>query len=285
MQMFKGIAEELCRAAKKIEKDNLLMAAPVYLFFAKENSMEYADVSLEQLLSLLEGQNLLSWQTARWMELSLEYGFGEIDTQERLGFFDQLGRFKTSLQQWMSYLNTEHQVGQGIVLIHIHCFSTSDSKKELSLEMVWWRQFFRQMHRYKRDFLFLVQTEEKDFAAIWELFDKECFCCEAEIRQPETSDYVEYFQHNLERIGLYMNQQSEKVLTELLEQYKECINSRILDKWQKEVVWEFLMKKQDQGNENKAVPADCFKEESLKKHLFKYQKDLTMIGFGVRNME
>lgn len=100
--MFKGIAEELCRAAKKIEKDNLLMAAPVYLFFAKENSMEYADVSLEQLLSLLEGQNLLSWQTARWMELSLEYGFGEIDTQERLGFFDQLGRFKTSLQQWMS---------------------------------------------------------------------------------------------------------------------------------------------------------------------------------------
>lgn len=34
------------------------------------------------------------------------------------------------------------------------------------MEDIWWRQFFRELGRYKKQFLFLFQVEEWDIAAV-----------------------------------------------------------------------------------------------------------------------
>lgn len=273
--MFEKIAEELHRAGLGLGREKLLASAPVYLFSVEKENWESPVFDLEQLLVQLEEQKLFSRQTDGLLCLSVEYGISEGTIGEALGFADESGRFKTSLERWLSDLNMQYQVEQGIVLLRVSRF------REIFSEAVWQRRLFRQINRYKNDFLFLFQTEEKDIAAVREWLGGEYFCRRIQAGKWETADYVEFFKRGLERVNLSLDGQGESVLTELLERHADEMNSRRLRQWQQELVWEYFLSGESKEERRQIFPSSCMTEESFRKHLAD-RRMLSGIGFEVR---
>lgn len=276
--MFNEIAKELCVVGKRIDGEKLLELAPVYLFSQNRENRGYMVDSLEELLEMLEEQKLFFAQTDGVLCLSLEYGISPRDIGEVPGLSDGLGRFNTSLEQWLSYLHTEHQIEKGIVLIQI------DKIRELTSETIWWRRFFRQINKYKRNFIFIFQAEERDLDTVRKWIGRECFCRQMQIRQMEVSDYVKDFQRRLKNMELCLDEQGETILTELLTRYAEKIDGQLLGHWYQELMWRYFMSEGVEGKGGQVFPAECITEDSLKKYLENHQ-DLSEIGFEISKHE
>ncbi|MCM1233727.1 MAG: hypothetical protein NC489_26730, partial [Ruminococcus flavefaciens] len=193
MDMFGQIAEELHKASQNIEEKKLLAAAPVYLFSVKKENGEMTGAALEELLECLEEKKLFFAQTDGLICLSAECGFPEMGIEEKPGFADETGRFLVSLEQWLARLRVQYQMEQGIIWIRIHDF------RRLRTETVWWRQLFRQMGRFKGEFLFLFETEEPDAAIAQEWIGRAYFCRMLQIRPWDVPDYIRFFRRGLEQ--------------------------------------------------------------------------------------
>lgn len=272
--MFKRIADEMCSVNRNIGREKVFAMAPAYLVATDKEDEESLNYSAEQLMLLLEKEKLFSEQTDDYFTLTVEYGVPEEQVHERLGLVDEFGTFKSSLEQWICYLNLQHQVREGIILIQI------DWQRELMTERAWWKRFFRQMNRYKSDFLFLFYTGEKDAAQLQEWIGRKTFCCRLETRKLQVADYVRTFKRGLEKIEFSMDKKGEEVLVKLLEQYKDKMNGCILKQWQQELIWDYLLEEQPEGQKNRIFLAEYLTEESLTKH-FKSHHNTIGIGFEV----
>lgn len=271
--MYTVIAEELDKAGQNVERERLLAITPLYLCSAGQGSREILGNGLEELLKKLEEQKLFARQTDGVVCFSLEYGIQEGHIRETLGLSDGQGRFRESLGQWMSYLNGQYQVVGGIVQIRM------DWSRQWEAEDIWWRRFFRELGRYKKEFLFLFQAEEEALAAAGEWLGREYFCRTIEVRRPESADYIRRFKQELDRAGLILDEAGEEVLAELLGQYTKELDYRILEKWQKELAWEYLILANPGTVERHVFPAERITEESLKRHLPDRRKSS---GIGIK---
>lgn len=257
--MFRKITEELCKVSDRQGGQLLPEMVPVYLFAVDEHSGNY-DLSapLEQLLGELEERRLFSVQADGCLILSLEYGLSEGDIRERLGLVDETGRFRPTLGQWMENLMLQHRVSQGIVLLRL------DWSKEQQAEGVWWKRFFRQLHKYRKQFLFLFQVNQSDLSEIEEWLGKEFFCRKVEIARPDANGYLQYFESGLERHSLKLQAGEREFLRTLFEKYEERLSHQTLEKWLREIVWEYFLAEESDGEESLSA---YLNEEALAKHV------------------
>lgn len=272
--MLKKIAEELKRIQSVADRKRIFEMAPVYLFEVKKEEKIFLTDSMEILIMELEEQSLFSKLTADWLQLTLEYGISEKSGQEMLGLTDDGGKFRQTLDEWLSFLRIQRQIEQGIVLLCL------DGWQECFSEQIWCRRFFHHIKQYRDNFLFLFYGEQNDINRIEKWLGRECFCRKIEIRQPVLSDYEKWFKQELDKNGLHLNGQGETALVRLLGQYKESINSDVLKKWQQEIVWDLLCEEQGEEESNGIFPAACLKENVLKKYL-SYRQNPVNIGFEV----
>lgn len=268
------ISEELKRIQSFADRQQIFEMAPAYLFTIKKEEQLFLTDSMEMLIRELEEQRLLSELTADWLWLTLEYGVSERNGQEMLGLADKRGKFRQTLDEWLSFLRIQYQIEQGIVLIHLIRW------QEYFSEQIWCNRFFRQMKQYKSNFLFLFYGGQNDMNRIEQWLGEECFCRKIEIQQPELLDYAECFKQALDKNGLHLDKQGETALVRLLGQYKESINSDVLKKWQQEIVWDLLCEEQCGEEPDGIFPAACLKEDILKKYL-SYRQNPVNIGFEV----
>ena len=268
--MFRKITEELCKVSDRQGGQLLPEMVPVYLFAVDEHSGNY-DLSapLEQLLGELEERRLFSVQADGCLILSLEYGLSEGDIRERLGLVDETGRFRPTLGQWMENLMLQHRVSQGIVLLRL------DWSREQQSEGVWWKRFFRQLHKYRKQFLFLFQVNQSDLSEIEEWLGKEFFCRKMEIARPDAKGYLQYFENGLGKYSLKLSENDRKFLLSLFQKYEDRLSYQTLEKWLWEIVWEYFLAEESEGR--KAL-SSYFREEALTKHVIGKTMQAT-IGF------
>lgn len=235
--MFHGITKEIDTIAAKLGTEQLRSLLPIYLFPSGEKDMDFDPAeSLDGLLEDLEERDLFSAQSDGSLVLSLEYGSREWDHMGRLGLADEAGQFKTTLGQWMEYIMTRYRVSQGIVLIRLDC---PEARRE---ETVWWRRFFRQLHRYRRQFLFLFQAEKADVDSAGEWLGRECYCRRMELTGWRKEEYLRYFEAGLEKYDLCLDESGRKMLTGLLDRYGDRITRHGMERWQQDVLWEYFLK-------------------------------------------
>ena len=267
--MFQKIMDELCKVGDRQGDQLAPEMVPVYLFAVDERSGNY-DLSapLEQLLGELEERGLFSVQADGCLILSLEYGLSEGDIRERLGLVDETGRFRPTLGQWMENLMLQHRVSQGIVLLRV------DWSKEQQAEGVWWKRFFRQLHKYRKQFLFLFQVNQSDLNEIEEWLGKEFFCRKVEITRPDAQGYLQHFENGLEKYSLKLLEKDRKFLLSLLQKYEDRLSHQTLEKWLREIVWEYFLEEP----KGKKTLSGYLREEALTKHIIGKNMQAT-IGF------
>lgn len=267
--MLKKIAEELKRIQSVADRQRILEMAPVYLFEVKKEVQVLLADSMERLMMELEEQGLFSKLTSDWLWLTLEYGISERNGQEMLGLEDDRGKFRQTLDEWLSFLRIQRQIEHGIVLICLNrwnvCFS----------EQIWYSRFFHHLKQYMGNFMFLFYGEQNNMNGIEKLLGKKCFCRKIEIRQPKLSDYERWFKQELDKNGLHLDGQGEVMLVRILGQYKESIDADVLKKWQQEIVWDFLCEEQHEEGGDGTLPAACLNGNVLKKYLF-YRRSLSI---------
>lgn len=275
--MFRKIVEELSVVGRGVETERLRMLAPVYLFAAGEWDGDFEPASsLDNLLDDLEKARLFSAQSDGCLTLWLEYGSREWDYEGRLGLVDEAGQFKTTLGQWMDYIMARYQVSQGVVLIHL------DSLRQRRAETVWWRRFFRQLHRYRKQFLFLFQAGEAEADFAWEWLGRECFCRKVEPVRRKTQEYIQSFEAGLEKYGLQLGEKERVLLGELLDRYRDRLTCHGLEKWQQALLWEYFLETQSGGQSRGGgtLPAEYLSEEKFCRYIGS-EKDKQGIGFEV----
>lgn len=272
--MLKKVAEDLKRVRSVADRQRILEMAPVYLFGVKKEEQVFLTDSMEILMTELEEQGLFSKLTADWLQLTLEYDTLERNGQEMLGLADDRGKFRQTLDEWLSFLRIQYQIEQGIVLICLNRWHVCSS------EQIWYSRFFRHLKQHMGNFLFLFYGEQKNVNGIEKWLGRECFCRKIEIRQPKLSDYEKWFKQELDNNGLHLNGQGETALARLLGQYKESIDADVLKKWQQEIVWDFLCEEQREEGIDGIFPAVCLKGDVLKKYL-SYRQKFVNIGFEV----
>ncbi|MBO5371595.1 MAG: hypothetical protein J6A75_02630 [Lachnospiraceae bacterium] len=272
--MFQIIAEELGKIAQVTDRKRALSMAPIYMFASKEESTRWFATALEELLEQLEKQKIFSSQMDGCIQLSLEYGIFSEYEREMIGLCNELGQFKSDLEQWIIYLQMQHQVVQGVICIQIK------GKRELAEEQIWWRKFLRQIKKYQGEYLFLFQFSEENRHAMRNRLQKNCFCRSLQIKKPVAEEYVHAFKVTLGEKGFSLNEQGEAVLTALMEQYTDKIDSQILEQWQQEILWKFLVKEDVQKGENILFPVQYLSEKVLNKYIENGTAGLREIGFG-----
>ena len=163
----------------------------------------------------------------------------------------------------------QHRVSQGIVLLRL------DWSKEQQTEGVWWKRFFRQLHKYRKQFLFLFQVNQSDLNEIEEWLGKEFFCRKVEITRPDANGYLQYFENGLEKYSLKPSETDRKFLLSLFNKYEDQLSHQTLEKWLREIVWEYFL---TEVSEKKKALSGYFREEALTKHVIG-KTTQTTIGF------
>jgi hypothetical protein len=223
---MKEISEELCRTGSKINKEKLFLLSPVYLLpnHMDNNHLQYL---LNNLKSDLENKELISSKSHIFLNFSLSYNSSET----QLGLYDESGTFRNSLEQWLSYIRLRYHFEHGIILFDIKY------SKAIIQDSLWWKQFFSDIKRYKKNFLFFVDT--KDVKEIQSLFEKETFTVTHELCNFTAEDYYDWFNSQAEQYSVFPDEICRTELKRLFVKYESSLNHHVLELWMKSLIWSY----------------------------------------------
>lgn len=265
--MIEEIKDKLYRVGEKVGREKLFELSPVYLLSDHADNCKYLKYLLSNMCFELEEREILYSRSCIFLCLYPEYNIREAQAV----LFDESGTFKISLEQWLYYISTRHHYEHGIILINIRNF------KDITQEHLWWKQFFEDIRKYKRDFLFFISCEKVDTAEIFKLLGKAVFTVKYELDVFTLEDYFHWIIAQLEEYSVSLQSSGKKELKKLLLKYEHDIDHHILDLWLKSLIWSYLSNK----NKDTFLPFDYLSEDLLIKTINTYidHGNASKIGF------
>ena len=265
--MIEKIKDELYRISKKMDAEKLFELSPVYLISNYSSDFCYLQYLLDDLQNDMEERNIIHLNSQILLCLSLAYDSQRI----QYGFYDELGNFKSTLEQWISSISMRYHFDHGIILINI------ENLKEIEKNYLWWKQFFSDIRRYKKDFLFFISCYEPDMTALQNFLEKEIFVIRYELRSFTAQDYFDWCIVQLEKYSVKLDKEGETVLKNLFVKYEQDINYHLLELWIKSLLWSYYTS----NHTDKILPLQYLSENTLIKIMDNCKKYeiLSKIGF------
>ncbi len=242
--MLKTITSELKNAAKKLNSEKVIKASPIYLLPQKNSSNEPIRYSLEQLMIELDKHGIISEKDSAFIYLNAEHGSADIVNSVQPGLYDDSGKFKRTLEQWLGNIVQKYHVNQGIVLI-----SFSEVKDILSDE-IWSDQLFRHIRCFKNRFLFFFSFDESDLKDVKAWAGKSFFCETIELEEPGDDDYIDSVVMSLNQYGFTVNVKAVEKFSRILKRHRSDIDYSVLDIWQKQIAWSAITSSESNSSLN-----------------------------------
>ena len=234
--MFESISKEILKVFEhSLDSKAILNLSPVYLFSLDDVSDEYITENLKDILIEFEKKEIFSANNDDIIYLNQEYGTSTYEINESLGLSDECGKFKKTLDQWLTEINLKCYVSQGIVLIKIN------ETDGISSKSIWWKRLIANMSRFKNDYLFMIQTDTENFDKIYEFMSKEIFCQKMVIESPSSEKYFDIFVRNLDKYKLSLDSQGRKKLKKIILANIDRLDTKRFIKWEQEIIWKYMV--------------------------------------------
>ena len=288
--MFESISKEILKVFEhSLDSKAILNLSPVYLFSLDDVSDEYITENLKDILIEFEKKEIFSANNDDIIYLNQEYGTSTYEINESLGLSDECGKFKKTLDQWLTEINLKCYVSQGIVLIKIN------ETDGISSKSIWWKRLIANMSRFKNDYLFMIQTDTENFDKVYEFMSKEIFCQKMAIESPSSEKYFDIFVRNLDKYRLSLDSQGRKKLKKIILANIDRLDTKRFIKWEQEIIWKYMVnfdgesKKEEfmwYGRQNTeendvlrtVLPCEYINDDGLKETPSS-GKELTRLGF------
>ena len=288
--MFESISKEILKVFEhSLDSKAILNLSPVYLFSLDDVSDEYITENLKDILIEFEKKEIFSANNDDIIYLNQEYGTSTYEINESLGLSDECGKFKKTLDQWLTEINLKCYVSQGIVLIKIN------ETDGISSKSIWWKRLIANMSRFKNDYLFMIQTDTENFDKVYEFMSKEIFCQKMAIESPSSEKYFDIFVRNLDKYRLSLDSQGRKKLKKIILANIDRLDTKRFIKWEQEIIWKYMVnfdgesKKEEfmwYGRQNTeendvlrtVLPCEYINDDGLKETTSS-GKELTRLGF------
>lgn len=270
--MIKEIKDELCRIGGKVGREELFELSPVYLLSDSSENGSYLHYFIDDLCHELETKEIFSSESHIFLGLFLAYNSREGQS----GLYDESGTFKTSLEKWLSYVSMRHHYDNGIIMVDVRNF------QDITPECLWWKQFFRDIRKYKNDFLFFVSCGESDATEIHHLLEKEVFTVRYDLTGFTTDDYFTWFIARSENYSVSLDNSGRKKLKKLLTKYERDLSCHILDLWLKSLLWNYYSVCNGLNGENPPdiLPLKYLSEDSLVQTIDRCKNNKKSSGIG-----
>ena len=234
--MFQSISKDMSKLSKhKLESKEILKLAPVYLFSVDGVSDEYITENLKDTLIGLEKKEIFSSNNDDIIYLNQEYGTSNYEITESLGLSDECGKFKKTLEQWLTEINLKCYVSQGIVLIKIN------ETDGISSKSIWWKRLVSNINRFKKDYLFIIQTDTEIFDKIYNFMNSEIFCQKLLIDSPEIEQYFDIFTSNLNKYRLSLDDLGADKLRKIISKHINNLDTKMFIKWEQSIIWKYMV--------------------------------------------
>lgn len=234
--MFESISKEILKVFEhSLDSKAILNLSPVYLFSLDDVSDEYITENLKDILIEFEKKEIFSANNDDIIYLNQEYGTSTYEINESLGLSDECGKFKKTLDQWLTEINLKCYVSQGIVLIKIN------ETDGISSKSIWWKRLIANMSRFKNDYLFMIQTDTENFDKVYEFMSKEIFCQKMAIESPSSEKYFDIFVRNLDKYKLSLDSQGRKKLKKIILANIDRLDTKRFIKWEQEIIWKYMV--------------------------------------------
>ena len=232
--MFQKITNDLINAAAKLESEKVIMAAPIYLLPQKDYSYAMLRYSLEQLMIELDKHGVISEKDAAVINLYAENGSTDIINSVQAGLYNDSGKFKKTLEQWLGDVVQRYHVNMGIVLISF------PRVKDILSDEIWSDQLFRHIRCFKSRFLFFFTFDESDLKDIRAWVGKSFFYETIELEEPSDDDYIDRFAMFFKQYGFTISVKAVEKISQILKRHCSDIDYTVLDLWQKQIIWNVL---------------------------------------------
>ena len=288
--MFESISNDMFKVSGySLESKEILKISPVYLFSLDGVSDEYITENLKDLLIDFEKKGIFSVNTDDIVYLNQEYGTSNYEITESLGLSDECGKFKKTLEQWLTEINLKCYVSQGIVLIKIN------ETEGISSKSVWWKRLISNINNFKKDYLFMIQTDTDNFDRVYKFMSNEIFCQKLVIESPNSEKYFDIFVRNLNKYKLSLDSSGKKKLQKIILENIKSLDTKKFIKWEQEIIWkymvnfdgevkkeEFIWYERQQSEENEelrnVLPCEYINENGLKEDVSS-GRELSRLGF------
>ncbi len=288
--MFESISNDMFKVSGySLESKEILKISPVYLFSLDGVSDEYITENLKDLLIDFEKKGIFSVNTDDIVYLNQEYGTSNYEITESLGLSDECGKFKKTLEQWLTEINLKCYVSQGIVLIKIN------ETEGISSKSVWWKRLISNINNFKKDYLFMIQTDTDNFDKVYKFMSNEIFCQKLVIESPNSEKYFDIFVRNLNKYKLSLDSSGKKKLQKIILENIKSLDTNKFIKWEQEIIWkymvnfdgevkkeEFIWYERQQSEENEelrnVLPCEYINENGLKEDVAS-GRELSRLGF------
>lgn len=265
MNMIQEIRDELLRIGKKINKEQIFQLCPIYFFTHCEKSDKYIQYILNDLRYDLAERNLFASKS----NILLHYHLSYDSTDSQLKLLDESGNYKNSLDHWLSYIGVKYHFDCGIILISI-------DENETVHDYLWWKQFFLDVHKYKRKFLFFISSSSSSPTVIYSIFEKEFFTMMYQVDDFTAEDYFDRLIVQIEEYSVNLDRTTKTELKNMLVKYENDINYHVLELWLNSLLWNYY------SNKETGTPfsIDCISEKLLCQIIEKSREDDSLkIGF------
>lgn len=288
--MFESISNDMFKVSGySLESKKILKISPVYLFSLDGVSDEYITENLKDLLIDFEKKGIFSVNMDDIVYLNQEYGTSNYEITESLGLSDECGKFKKTLEQWLTEINLKCYVSQGIVLIKIN------ETEGISSKSVWWKRLISNINNFKKDYLFMIQTDTENFDKVCTFMSNEIFCQKLVIESPNSEKYFDIFVRNLNKYKLSLDSSGKKKLQKIILENIKSLDTKKFIKWEQEIIWkymvnfdgevkkeEFIWYERQQSEENEelrnVLPCEYINENGLKEDVSS-GRELSRLGF------
>ena len=288
--MFESISNDMFKVSGySLESKEILKISPVYLFSLDGVSDAYITENLKDLLIDFEKKGIFSVNTDDIVYLNQEYGTSNYEITESLGLSDECGKFKKTLEQWLTEINLKCYVSQGIVLIKIN------ETEGISSKSVWWKRLISNINNFKKDYLFMIQTDTDNFDKVYKFMSNEIFCQKLVIESPNSEKYFDIFVRNLNKYKLSLDSSGKKKLQKIILENIKSLDTKKFIKWEQEIIWkymvnfdgevkkeEFIWYERQQSEENEelrnVLPCEYINENGLKEDVSS-GRELSRLGF------
>ena len=176
-------------------------------------------------------------KNAAVISLYAENGSTDIINSVQAGLYNDSGKFKSTLDQWLGEIVQKYHVDRGIVLI-----SFSRVKDILSDE-IWSDRLLRHIRCFKSRFLFFLSFDECDLKDIKAWVGKSFFCETIELEEPSDNEYIVNFDLIFKQSGFTISVKAVEKLSQILKRHRSDIDYTVLDLWQKQIMWNVLTTK------------------------------------------
>ncbi len=264
--MIQKIRDELFRIGKKVNREQLFELCPIYFFTCHQKSDKHIQYILNNLRYDLANRELFASRSNVLLYYHLSYD----STESQLKLYDESGNYKNSLDKWLSYISVKYHIDCGIIMVNI------EENKSSIQDHLWWKQFFSDLHKHKKKFLFFISCSLSFSSVICSMFEKEFFIMTYQIDKLMVEDYFNWCISQMKEYPINIDETTKMRLKNILEKYESDINYHILEIWMNSILWNYYSR-EELGT---LISFDSIAGESLTRIIEKSKEnDSLKIGF------